>query len=767
MQKLRMIRLFLWLCLILILSTVFAIFPLGEVSAAPKSIQLQVEPGWNGQYKGDFVPVRVQVKNSGNDVSGEISIKPANKQLTPQENYSSFPAEKIQLPAGATKEVTLIVPKYLARPDFFVVFNMNQEEVAKHLIGGRRLGQTDLTIGILSDDPNVASKWNESIREVKGFKPHTYPLKVKDIPAQSQGLSGLDILIINRLTAESLSPAQAGAIRLWVANGGKLLIGGGSQVTASVKGLEEILPVQLNGNTVSVNDLSSLSLWSTPPKGPVEISQSVLKTGSEALAKSGEEILLAQRNLDQGKVIYAGYDLFIAPMESWAGNQYLWTQQLLFTNMEMNHFGPPDQLFGDLWGLQSALKQVPHFLMPKLSHLVMVFAIYLVVVGPVMYLIFARLKKHEWNWLAVPLAGLLVAMGLFIYGNHLRGNAVLVHNLGYVHVDASGVASVRGAAAIVSQEADDYELNVQEGFAWPLDLDGISPRSSREEKRISFQNGSSVLFQDVPQWSKRDVYIETAQQIGGNLSATITYQNNQWVGKVTNSTRLGLKEVEVIIGNRRIPIGTLAAGQSKDFHVESLATLHSRLEPHTMNLPNRQQEMFFQMMNSNMKFTPISNLDVIGWTEDSLINLSVKDRQIKTANLYLINGSMSIVADARGKIYLPYGSIRPVVIDSAHPTFEDPFADMISMDNSGTITFEYHLGSSKLKKIDSMSVQQNGNGLTEIYHWQKQVWQPVTALNNQNALSYISPDGRVRVRAEVPAHQMIKKPLIELTGTVK
>lgn len=757
-------RLRFWSFLILSVASLMLALPAGHLEAARQKVNIQVEPGWKGEYKGEFVPFRIQLSSGGGDVSGEVSVELPNQKWS-QQKPDIYPLERVELPAGATKEITLIVPDELARPDAVVVFKAGQEVVGSRIVGGRRLGTNDLTIGVLSDDPHSAGPLLKAVAGDTKNAVHTYPLNAKEVPSQGRVLSGLDVLVINRLASESLTPAQIRAIYLWVAHGGKLLIGGGNQAAATVRGLESLLPVELTGKTVSVSDLGSFSLWGTPPKGPLSISQSTLKEGSRLLAASGGEILLAHRDLGQGKVFYAGYDLATEPLVKWPGNEKLWSEEFLFLGWGQNHpQGGGTGIFQDLWGLRTALNQMPHFRLPKMSTLIVVFVIYLLVVGPIIYWVFARMKKHEWNWLAVPLIGILTTIGLFLYGNHLRGNSVLIHNIGIVHADDNGSASVHGATAIVSQEADDYVLKLADGFAWPLKIEPFS-RQASGENGVSFQNGASIHYKDVPQWSKRDAYFEQVTQIGGNLTGTITRQNNQLVGEVKNGTRLKLKQVRVIMGSSTLLIGDLAPGASKRFTAPDSLNWQTRLQPEQMGLKGRELELYRQLL-SNPGLVPVSQLDVIGWTEQPLLHIGVKNRKINESHLYLVNGTMSMKADVTGKLTLPFGVIPSRVIDSSYPIFGDGYAGTIVMENSGTITFEYVLDPYKFTQIDRLEVK-TASGAEEIYDWQRGQWQPVSAMNPKSPSGYLSPDQRVRVRIKVEAHQMTGKPMIEVEGRAK
>ncbi len=756
-------RLLLWNCLIMIMVSMIFVIPSGNLEAAPQQVNIQVEPGWKGEYKGGFVPVRVRLSAGGGSVSGEVSVELPNQKWS-QQKPAVYPLEKVELPAGATKEITMIVPNELARPDAVVVFKAGNKVIASQILGGRRLGTFDLAIGALSDDPHLAATLHQTVASgLKNASVHTYPLHAKEIPDQGRALSGFDVIVINRLASESLTPAQIKAIYMWVNSGGKLVIGGGHQGPATARGLESLLPVELTGKTISVSSLDSFSAWGAPPKGTLAISQSRLKEGSWLLAASRGEILLAHRDLGQGKVFYAGYDLATQPMIGWPGNKKLWGQELFYQDSGQDTPDGNIQTY-QLWELRSALNQMPHLRLPKMGTLIAVFTIYLLIVGPMVYWIFARMKKHEWNWLAVPLIGILVTIGLFLYGNHLRGNAVLIHNIGIVHADEGGNAAVYGATAMVSQEADDYVLKAADGFAWPMDSESSTRRSASDEKGVSFHNGASILFRDVPQWSKRDAYVEQVQHIGGNLTGTIRRENHQFVGEVRNGTRLKLKQVRVIMGDQTLLIGNLPPGATKRFTVSNSPAWQARLQPERMGLKGRELQLYSYWLN-NRDSEYVSHLDVIGWTEDPVLHIGVDGRKMNQSNLYLVNGTMSMKADATGKLTLPFGVI-PSRILSDQPIYGNRHVGSIAMNNSGTLTFEYSMHPYKFTQIDRLEVK-TASGKEEIYNWQQGQWQPVSAMNRQSPSSYISSDQRLRIRVNLKANQMTGKPMIEVEGRVK
>src|SRR5207247_9754374 len=89
---------------------------------------------------------------------------------------------------------------------------------------------------------------------------------------------------------------------------------------------------------------------------------------------------------------------------------------------------------------------LPSLQLPPTGGLIVLLAAYILVVGPLNYLILRRLDRREWAWVSVPAFVLGFAAAAYGYGSLLRGTDVIVNE----------IAIVRRAPDATEGRAQDY-----------------------------------------------------------------------------------------------------------------------------------------------------------------------------------------------------------------------------------------------------------------------------------------------------------------------
>ena len=78
----------------------------------------------------------------------------------------------------------------------------------------------------------------------------------------------------------------------------------------------------------------------------------------------------------------------------------------------------------------SAVINLPSLALPPIGGLIVLLFGYILLVGPVNYLVLRRLDRREWAWVTVPVLILVFTVGSFGIGGLLRGSDVIIHEVG-------------------------------------------------------------------------------------------------------------------------------------------------------------------------------------------------------------------------------------------------------------------------------------------------------------------------------------------------
>ncbi|MFC7443226.1 DUF7408 domain-containing protein [Laceyella putida] len=744
---------------------VVAVWPLSTF--AEGQLTLEMEAGWQGEYKGEFVPIKVKVSNRGPAVSGEVTLEPSEAALrSPEVAVAPIPRTKVELSAGVTKAFTMVAPGNLARSDTNIVLRSGQKVLASIPFTGQRLGDKTVTIGVLTDEAQTVTEWGKLLgKGIQGKNMRFYPLEGSTFPEQWAEWSGLNLIIVHQLHKETLTPAQGKVLQQWVANGGTLILNDGGPAS-SLAALDPVLPVTVGAGVQKVQAGDGLARYGPAVEQPIAVKESTLKPDGQLIAQSGSLPLLAKKEVGSGQVVYAGMDLLAPELSAWTAGTSLWTGEWAARDWDQRLLDLKSTGFGNAWGVKQALKQMPQLQLARVSQLLVWFALYLILVGPVIIYVLRKRGKVEWAWLILPAVGLVMTGALYLYGIQVRGHAVLVHHLGFVTPDAAGHAHVKGASALLSQERNDYEVKAKgnDGFIWPE----TEPAFGTQEKEKSYLSSgpvNQILFDNVSQWSTRDWTFDQVVSLGGNLTGHVVYKKGAWEGEVTNHTRYPLKRVAVMIGSRVHRVGDLKPDESRQFRVpvpHSLARGFINGQPFGYQEKDREYHML--MSYGDFFSTKAEALDVIGWLEEPLVKVEVSGHATSEASLYLVDGAMRLEPDEQGVWQAPAGVVPGRVVRASEPVFEEPNGGIHAVNNNAEVEVEYALPKD-LAQVDQLSIK--GTAPAQVYDWQANQWKPLADVKPATFTLFLSPDQRLRLKLDVQAHQSVIKPNLELTGRVK
>src|SRR5438067_11040089 len=128
-----------------------------------------------------------------------------------------------------------------------------------------------------------------------------------------------------------------------------------------------------------------------------------------------------------GSVTLIGFD----PTVGWLGGST--ATQALWRRLLPGRSGGDPASSGDDSQLVNAVYSLPSLTLPPVSGLLILLVGYIVLLGPINYLILRRLDRREWPWITMPALIALFAVGAYAYGNLLRGGDIIVNQVAVVH----------------------------------------------------------------------------------------------------------------------------------------------------------------------------------------------------------------------------------------------------------------------------------------------------------------------------------------------
>ncbi|MBW3613234.1 MAG: hypothetical protein KY392_05165 [Chloroflexi bacterium] len=541
--------------LALLLATLVLILATLPVRGAT-AVSIDARPLLDGRYSvGGWAAIAVTMSNEGEPTEGYLSA----------ETRSGLMRRFVEMPAGARKAVTLYV-----QPEAFQRrITVRYEEpngTAESVVEVRILEQTSGQTAVVGDG---AGNLRPQISAIGDGRPEPIGLTVADLPERPEPLDGLSG-IAWAADSSSLTEAQRHSLARWVADGGDLVVTAGADWQARTAGFLDLLPVEsltaVDG--VAQDNLASWAGVEAPPVESATIASGTLHPEARALVTADDgTVLISMRQLGAGRVILLGGDLATEAHRGWTGGPSLWSRLLPST-------AAIEQMWGGFGGreeaenaMSQALGNVPSLEVPPAELLLGVIVGYILLIGPISYIILRRLDRRELAWVTAPLLVVLFTACSYGIGSTLKGGEVIVNQISLIRSStAGGSATVQAYAGIFSPERESFDLLV-EADALMAQLRPANVPNGRASSAVIADQGDPGRLRGLQigvfgfEGVRADAIVEHEPALG----VTWSQDEDDLVGTVANVGEEALSDVAFISSAGGTRIGDLAPGEEKTF----------------------------------------------------------------------------------------------------------------------------------------------------------------------------------------------------------
>jgi hypothetical protein len=402
--------------------------PVAPIAAQDQPpIRIEINAGYAGAYRiAEWFPVEVNIANDGPDVRGVLEW-----DFPGQFNESTFQST-IDLPRGSQKRVTLhVVAQGLARNGRIRLLD-GSTVLATQDVQLEAVDSARFLIGVVSSDAALLNSLNSiQLPGANGALVRNFELT--HIPGQAAPLRSLNTLFLHDADTSTLSSEQTAALDMWVRLGGQLIVSGGVNGAQTAAGVRDLLPVEISGDVVQ-GDLSALARLApgdAAQSAPTAASLSAVqpRAGAEGLPSSNAtnvSPLLFRWNRGGGSITFATFDL--AALRGWVGEPAVWQRILDFNELTSPGLSTRQQGVNVL----NEVLQPESLNLPSVMILLALVLVYILVVGPLNYMLLRRARRLEWAWVTLPATMLVFATTFYVVGFSLRGGEVQVSQIAIV-----------------------------------------------------------------------------------------------------------------------------------------------------------------------------------------------------------------------------------------------------------------------------------------------------------------------------------------------
>ena len=742
--------------------------PLTASAQELSPISFQVEVGFDGKSRvGSWTPVIALLENHGPDFVGEVHVIATRGQST------RYIADVI-LPKGSRKRLTLHVPYQSPASSLDVELISDGQVVAELDPRVSLVDVEDVFVGVVGQR---TGPWNLlTTLEIPGQRREVVvaPISPETFPDRTEVLESFDVIALGDVQVQGLSPGMLNAMEGWVAGGGTLILPGGPNGRVNLKGLPQQLMPVIIGNATELESAKALERMGNEPfpsTFPLGVSTSQVVSG-RVLAQAGEVPLAVLSRHGRGNVLFLAFDPAAQPLAGWAGMPRVW-KELLFQSLPASvilgaqtHLRDPGGgLSVGAYQVHNAMSNLPALEPPSINLLLGLIGGYILLAGPVNYVVLLRLGRPGLTWVTIPvLVALFSSSAYFLAvgakGSEVQGSAVSIIQ----QTHGTDWARVRRMVGVLAPGQGDYRAE-SPGSALVASWDNGRRRSMAEpgDARVRVRNGeerSELELLDMGMWTMRSLWTDSVQRVEEALSYDLHIEGDRMKGTVTNKSPEPLKQVLLIAGGAPQALGALRPGDTATVDIRlvgsSVGHWRQRLHFSSGSPPGSPRE---QMQHQELQTVAAAALDsfyagptsglslpVVAWTDESPMGITVNNVKPDGPSITLF--VQPATPRMQGSFSLPSGVLMGRVVD-----FEGQIGDSGSSDivisKGSAITFQFE-APTKVQDMRTASIHVpfNGASLAEqgvdamMYHWGDSAWKPL-ALTRVSLPKQSTPSGSI------------------------
>ncbi|MBI4563790.1 MAG: hypothetical protein HY716_03735 [Planctomycetes bacterium] len=398
------------------LSLILALPVLGQQA---ERISLNADFTWGSQHRpGRQSAVVITLDNPGGGFEAELLLRWGlagtfqRKEVTPESLHGQM---------GPIYRIPASVPAK-SRRRYFANVQGNVEGSYSLWIflvsGSKCLARFEvLNLPAKDDGPRVGVVGSSHPHGFSGTGVTLSLVRPDELPNRWHGYEAVDVVLWTDADgAQVRDSAHVEALRQWIVGGGRLVIARANTAGFAGTFLEELAPVTSRGSR-------ACSMWSAlaefagseeGPRGEGALLEVRPREGN-ILISAADTPLAVEAPLGRGKVTFLAFDPAAEPFASWRNADRFWKKLLdlppivpsdgaIATTFSWSNYYSHTlvvQALGSI-ELSGLLGQQPGLSLPSLDWVFWLILLYVLLVGPIDYLVLRRLKKMELTWITFP-----------------------------------------------------------------------------------------------------------------------------------------------------------------------------------------------------------------------------------------------------------------------------------------------------------------------------------------------------------------------------
>lgn len=746
-------------------------------------VAIELEYGYGNSAKGGReLPLTLSLKNEEQtELKGTLEI------LTRQSDGECYAYEyPLELAAAETHRAQYVVPIGVGSDQLVLLIKNEAGELvseSSHTLN-INVATPELFIGILSDRPEALSYLDRASVNYGQLRTHSYVLAGDSFPSERRQLDSFDVIVVNGYRLSRLDVEQMRALMQWMRDGGVLMLGTGERVndTLGIIAPEFLDDIYESPEELTLN-LSELQEADAP--GAEELTLPLVHFslhGGTVLFSSDSEPLITAANKGKGALAVASFDF--SDISSYAETHSSFTDMLLTKTLGSTRLDRlASEAYGtehdEYWSAQSLIDSGSPGLLPNLGVYGAVLGLYLLCVGPLLYL---TLRKHSLELYyrrIVPVLALGFAAVIFALSSATRFEDSFYS---YARICEAGEDAVNETSYLNLRNpySSSYSVQIRDGSE-------LSPLTTAlNQKQLRAEGGEAdVIIRE--QGKSRELTVNStepfrshffkirsgrANQEGIGFSGELSVFGDDCTGEVTNHFPFAVSNAAVVLYGKIIPLGSMKEGESINvsertlYHIPLndsatvaafLSGVYDGAAGQDARLRALERANFLAFYLSDTTTSYSADARIIAFSESADGESPVLDAGLKNFGMTLVTSTISVNNERDGSI------CRSALIRTPEVLSGDYIAVTNSYYRGDPVVLGYLLGSSfkveelVLEEPDALFEHTDGEsgahsfrGSISFYNYENGNFEDIESGKRSFRASelrhYLSPDNMITVR---------------------
>lgn len=770
-------------------------------SYAEEKFEVELKVGFDGYViPEETMPVRIEIKNNFDNFEGKVQLLVQDNRN--QKDFYTAYSKKINIAEGSTKIINMESIFYRNGSLYVRVLDKSDSIVYEKMVKYLKLNDSNgLYMGIFSENVDSLRYLSKAYNKTNGNGGRQTFFEIVELdetlPENYKTLELFRTIIINNYDSEKLDIKQRKALKDWIEAGGLLIVGTGPNHQKTLRGLEEISFLDVHGTKeINIEKLGS--------QVPLKLIDASLKDNENTQIEDKDGLTLYHKNLGRGHVVIAGFDLGLSPFATWNEKDKFMNEVInkhISNDLNSNTSQYPKAQYNRFTNITSYL---PYNLLPSVKSILIILILFILLVGPVNYIVLKKIDKRELLWITIPIIVVLFSGSIYVLGFKTRLRQPIVNNVSIINVDTeTNTAMINTKSGIMGFKNGAWDVTFDKTSEVILkdrrDYDVLQRFAEKEVvTEYVFDKENHVIFNKAAILDVETVTINNEIKLDNEIISEIIYKDGKFTGTINNISNLNLEDIVIFYGDKYEKLGDLKEGEKSkkiELNASSLnsknkvvkdwyATIDSlyrrnhgykaqNIKDDTNNIlnDNIKRDILDGLFNSKYFAINQNRFFMIAWNKDEIgENIKINGKEAKRIDRNLIILPLNIKYERGEKIVIPYGVLYPEVVDIYNMHYETYRAEIFG---EGHVVF----GFKPQEKIELISMEidltnfNNSTFESYIFNFSTNEWEMIDkskiVIDNSNVNLYYQRNKGTLIKIDPMKDREVYIPSFTVEGVYK